>query len=255
MLKTASGHQGFGVTASVMLTILIQVIDMGFAVIVFWWVAVRKGQVDYVWLWKVSFVCLCAAIVFMAFAGPIQAVQVFSTSAFVMAQMLVDLACGNIARHGQLPAFYVFGAGGLAYNVTDWFARAFVGSFGIVSFSYEVLVLLLFCAVIALAFFLPSRTMGSQYLLSDLNGRAPCPDERDCIEQRCKKLALKYGLSNRELEIVGFLCQGRSKPYIAEALYLSENTVGTYTRRLYKKLGVHGKQELLDLVFDGSQDN
>ena len=45
-----------------------------------------------------------------------------------------------------------------------------------------------------------------------------------------------------------YLCKGRSRPYIAETLYLSENTVRTHSRRIYAKLDIHNRQELLDLV-------
>ena len=44
------------------------------------------------------------------------------------------------------------------------------------------------------------------------------------------------------------LAKGRSKPYITEALCLSENTVRIYTKRIYAKTGVHSKQELQDLL-------
>ena len=44
------------------------------------------------------------------------------------------------------------------------------------------------------------------------------------------------------------LCQGRSKSYIAESLFISENTVRSHSKNIYRKLGVHSKQELLDLV-------
>lgn len=248
-LKETAGHQGFGSTASLGLTAVIQLIDVGFAAAMAWWIAVRKGQLEYVQLWKIAYVLLCVSIVFLVVAGPLQAAQVFSTAAFVMAQVMVDLACGNVARHSSLGAVYVFGAGELVYNATDWLGRALVGGFGIVSLSYQALALLLFGAVVVLAFFLPARTVGSQYLLSDLNGLPPQPSDRERLQARCRQIAEAHGLSGRELEIVELLCQGRSKPYIAEALYLSENTVGTYTRRLYKKLDVHSKQELLDLVF------
>ncbi len=44
------------------------------------------------------------------------------------------------------------------------------------------------------------------------------------------------------------LCKGRTKSYIAETLYLTENTVRSHAKHLYTKLEVHSKQELMDLV-------
>ena len=44
------------------------------------------------------------------------------------------------------------------------------------------------------------------------------------------------------------LCAGRSRSYIAETLFISENTVKTHSDRLYKKLGVHSREELQELV-------
>ena len=40
------------------------------------------------------------------------------------------------------------------------------------------------------------------------------------------------------------LAKGRSKIYIAETLYISENTVRGHSRRLYTQLGVHTRDEL-----------
>ena len=45
-----------------------------------------------------------------------------------------------------------------------------------------------------------------------------------------------------------YLARGRSQTYIREALFLSKNTVATHVRRIYTKLDVHSKQELIDLV-------
>lgn len=44
------------------------------------------------------------------------------------------------------------------------------------------------------------------------------------------------------------LAQGRSRPYICEALYLSDGTVKTHISHIYRKFDVHGRQELLDAV-------
>ena len=57
-----------------------------------------------------------------------------------------------------------------------------------------------------------------------------------------------YDLSAREFEVVGEFSSGRSARYIADYLMLSEHTVKTHLRRAYAKLGIHSRQELLDLV-------
>ena len=44
------------------------------------------------------------------------------------------------------------------------------------------------------------------------------------------------------------MARGRSKTYIAEAFFISENTVRGHVKHLYAKLGVHSKQELVDRV-------
>ncbi len=59
------------------------------------------------------------------------------------------------------------------------------------------------------------------------------------------------GLTERESEILMMYASGRSAVYIAEELYLSNYTVKTHLRRCYAKLGIHSRQELLDMVWKG----
>lgn len=70
----------------------------------------------------------------------------------------------------------------------------------------------------------------------------------DAIDQICTGLAAEHGLSSREAQICSYLARGRSQTYIRDAPFLSKNTVATHVRRLYAKLGVHSKQQLIDLV-------
>lgn len=72
--------------------------------------------------------------------------------------------------------------------------------------------------------------------------------EMDALIARRTAMAREHGLSNRETEIFLLLAQGRSRPYIRDALYLSKNTVATHIRHIYEKLGIHSQQELIDLV-------
>jgi len=64
----------------------------------------------------------------------------------------------------------------------------------------------------------------------------------------CADISERYSLSQRESEILFYLIQGRSASYIAELHFVTTSTIKTHTQRIYKKTGVHSKQELLDLV-------
>lgn len=57
-----------------------------------------------------------------------------------------------------------------------------------------------------------------------------------------------FGLSAVEVDIVRLIAQGRSRGVIAKQLSYSENTVRNYTRNIYRKVGVHSKQDLLDAI-------
>lgn len=47
--------------------------------------------------------------------------------------------------------------------------------------------------------------------------------------------------------MLGYLGRGRSQPYIRDQLVLSKNTVASHVKHIYAKLGVHSKQEVIDL--------
>ncbi|WP_101721501.1 response regulator transcription factor [Eggerthella timonensis] len=57
-----------------------------------------------------------------------------------------------------------------------------------------------------------------------------------------------YGLTRREAEVLPYLARGRSAKVIAEALFVSESTVRTHTRRILEKTALHSKQDLIDLI-------
>ncbi len=70
-----------------------------------------------------------------------------------------------------------------------------------------------------------------------------------CIEQ----YAETYGLTKRETQVLGYLARGRSAKFIAEELVISENTVWAHIKRVYFKMDVHDKQELMSLVEEGAR--
>lgn len=64
----------------------------------------------------------------------------------------------------------------------------------------------------------------------------------------CRIITSQYGLTKREAEILSLLARGRDIAFICESLCLARNTVKGYTKRIYAKLDVHSKQEVIDIV-------
>ena len=68
------------------------------------------------------------------------------------------------------------------------------------------------------------------------------------MESTIVAVADRAGLSPREREVFAMLAHGRDTAYIQERLFISQGTVRSHRDRIYRKLNVHSKQELLDLV-------
>ena len=68
--------------------------------------------------------------------------------------------------------------------------------------------------------------------------------EDDRMARVLTRLQCGEALSAREREILALVLKGKKRRDIADTLHLSENTVKTYTRTLYAKIGVASRDEL-----------
>ena len=48
--------------------------------------------------------------------------------------------------------------------------------------------------------------------------------------------------------MVALVLRGNNVPAVARKLYISENTVRDHMKSIYRKAGVHSRQELIDLL-------
>jgi DNA-binding CsgD family transcriptional regulator len=65
--------------------------------------------------------------------------------------------------------------------------------------------------------------------------------------KRCLCMGKKHGFTKREIEIFILLARGRSVNHISDHLVVSTSTVKTHVNNIYRKLGIHSRQELIDL--------
>lgn len=77
---------------------------------------------------------------------------------------------------------------------------------------------------------------------------APASDSIESLESTARKIGAATRMTPRELDVFLLMANGRNRKYIAEKLFISENTAKKHVTKVYEKLGVHSQQELLDIV-------
>ncbi len=163
-----------------------------------------------------------------------------------------------VARRNPLQSLTVFGWGNVMASIGSIIGAnlgAAVGAqnggeSGFVA-SAVVAVVFLGCVLFGLRGFSFSQTIdGIEPVVPLQTSAAPDPAR---FERACETLAHEHGLTPREQELLELLGRGRNNQYIQDELTLTRNTVKTYIKRIYAKLGVHSQQELIDLVESGTE--
>ena len=67
-------------------------------------------------------------------------------------------------------------------------------------------------------------------------------------EALIERIRTDYGLSPREHDVCLLLGRGRNRQFVADELGISLETAKTHATNVYRKLGVHSQQELLDVI-------
>ena len=136
-------------------------------------------------------------------------------------------------------------------NIAVWLVEKFIPwNFEFLAVSY------LFSEIVLLGLY----WMMQDYIRADLVPKPSSAEVRAAaidvatmpMEEKILKVLsfLKPGemLTAREREILELVLQNKKRKEIAEALCLSENTIKTYTRTLYGKVGVGSREELYALL-------
>ncbi len=167
---------------------------------------------------------------------------------YVIVNLVLWTAMAQVCSAYRLPSTRVFGIGlGLVY--VGFLAGTLTGDVLTSYFTLDMraqAALALLCMALVLAallFVVDERAIVRLMNADDDNPAAP-----ESFMHRCEELANTYGLSPKETEVMALAARGRTNQRIQEALGLSAGTVNTHLTRIYKKLGIHSRQEMLDLV-------
>lgn len=164
--------------------------------------------------------------------------QLMNSAGFALFAIIAWAALSFSVRMFGVSSSYVFSAGRLM-EAFGMLLGMFV--FPVVGQNGQIL-----CLVLVTIYLVCIAVLAMKASLSPHTGH----DEQfeDSLRSRCSDLSREYALSPRETEILLFLGRGRSSTHISECLHISVHTVKTHAKRIYEKMGVHSREELLDLV-------
>ena len=80
----------------------------------------------------------------------------------------------------------------------------------------------------------------------------PRKDAKGRFHSQCEAIADRYLLSRRETEVMFLLAKGHNAAFIQDQLCISKSTAKTHINHIYRKLGVHSRQELIDVIEQNS---
>jgi len=141
-----------------------------------------------------------------------------------------DAAAPEEPPRTRTPALLVYAAAALALGQKDTAASSFVQAYAIIE--HESLFSALEC--------IPSSDLEALAALTAVQ----LPELSSAFSQ--PHTAHSIQLTKREHEVLSLLGQDRSMSALADALFISPNTLKSTVRRLYKKLGVNSRASAID---------
>lgn len=222
----------------------------------------RRFNLQFLYRWMCPFTLACLASVIW-FPGPLGAE--LSNAGSIGARMafclLTQVCFARIAAEGRFTALQVFGLGWICLHLGDllgvilndslsWLAPEFASSASCVLALSLAMVASVMFSLNGTDSFSRERTalIDLQAPLASTPTRVSGGPAADPLDARVIMLATQHELTARETEVLGLLARGRSNPYIRDELGISLDTAGTHVKHVYAKLGVHSRQELIDLV-------
>ena len=240
------------------LSLVHHLLEVATAAGIIWVVLVKRRSLHFSDLWRATLVFTATGVLALPLFG-----RAFSGWALVfvavgqtLVVMLLWAFLADVAHRGTINPLAVFAMGWTAYCLPFPVGRAIGGLFTTSVAMTSLVSVIVYLLAMASIFMLDERDFSAGRVFADLEKPPVPPALFDALGDACKRLGHDAGLTDRELEVMELICKGRSKGYIAESLCISENTVRSHARHLYTKVGVHSKQELLDLLMEqmsGSQ--
>lgn len=111
-------------------------------------------------------------------------------------------------------------------------------------FPIIAIVLVLLASVVMLS----EKSIFSRWGTASSAAEDPEEGMLDSMKLRIEDLSTSYGLTQREIEVLHLLAQGKTNAQIGQDMLIAEGTVKAHVQHIYQKLDVHSRKELFALL-------
>ena len=238
-----------------------------------WWIGAKGRHISFSLLWRLEIVIAATgAFILMVFPGAATEIAVAIVNiADTLMLCVLFITAQDVARHSSLHPFVIFGGAWAARVLSRNLGRTVVFALSPMTQSESaVLGVIVFALSLSMVCLLTDNLPRTRklFIYDDESGEAaashtasgPAAYETESEgstaanaaaassdEQVREWLRAKHGLTAREIDVALLIARGRSKTFIANELFISENTVRTHSKNVYAKLGIHSREELISL--------
>lgn len=238
-----------------------------------WWIGAKGRHISFSLLWRLEIVIAATgAFILMVLPGAATEIAVAIVNiADTLMLCVLFVTAQDVARHSSLHPFVIFGGAWAARVLSRNLGRTVVFALSPMTQSESaVLGVIVFALSLSMVCLLTDNLPRTRklFIYDDESGEAaashtasgPAAYETESEgstaanvavassdEQVREWLRTKHGLTAREIDVALLIARGRSKTFIADELFISENTVRTHSKNVYAKLGIHSREELISL--------
>lgn len=238
-----------------------------------WWIGAKGRHISFSLLWRLEIVIAAiGAFILMVLPGAATEIAVAIVNiADTLMLCVLFITAQDVARHSSLHPFVIFGGAWAARVLSRNLGRTVVFALSPMTQSESaVLGIIVFALSLSMVCLLTDNLPRTRklFIYDDESGEAaaskttsdsaPFATESEgstaanavaasSYEQVRGWLRTKHGLTAREIDVALLIARGRSKTFIADELFISENTVRTHSKNVYAKLGIHSREELISL--------
>lgn len=213
-------------------------------------------QLNLLRVYQALFPVITGAFLLLPFLGgtygpTLSAILMFG---FELVNMLLIFVCAETAFRQKISPIVAYGLSiGLVLtamalgHITGGFFTMLATGYDFVQLTGITLATIYLLSVVLLLIF--RKPAGdSEVKVDDENRPDAAASRTDLVDRRTEQLANDHGLSPREKEVAHLVVRGHNVTSISERLFISENTTRGHMKSIYRKLGIHSRQDLLDLV-------